>query len=150
MLLSHISMTGVASQSDPIRKQRFPVFCCGFCKTCMKLHVGVKRCVPPGRTPVPAALRSFGPLPRPRPAGIPVLPAPAGLRLAAPAPVPPGSGLLRGAAAEAGQRGLCVQLWHLPLQQTPGAVSSPAQDPDSEPDQTCRSDSPFHSDVPWG
>lgn len=150
MLLSHISMTGVASQSDPIRKQRFPVFCCGFCKTCMKLHVGVKRCVPPGRTPVPAALRSFGPLPRPGPAGIPVLPAPAGLRLAAPAPVPPGSGLLRGAAAEAGQRGLCVQLWHLPLQQTPGAVSSPAQDPDSEPDQTCRSDSPFHSDVPWG
>lgn len=95
------------------------------------------RCLSPGRTPVPAALRSFGLLPRPHPTGIPILPAPAGLCLAALAAVPPGSGLHRGAAAEAGHRGLRVQLRDLPLQQTSGEVSAPAQDPDSQPDLTC-------------
>lgn len=58
--------------------------------------------LPPGRTPVPAAMRPLGVLPRPPPAGVAGLPAAAGLRVAAVASVPSGPGLLRGAAPEAG------------------------------------------------
>lgn len=73
-----------------------------------------------GGPPVPAALRPLGPLPRPSPAGVSGLPAAAGLRVAAVASVPAGAGLLRGAAAEAGRRGLLLRLRHLPVQQPSG------------------------------
>lgn len=76
-----------------------------------------------GGAPVPAALRPLRPLPRPPPAGVSGLPAAAGLRVATVASVPAGAGLLRGAAAEAGWRGLLLRLRHLPVQQPSGEVS---------------------------
>ena len=68
-----------------------------------------------GWTPVPAAMCPLGLLPRPSPAGVSPLPPAAGQCVAAVASVPSGAGLLRGAAPQAGHRGLRLRLRHLPV-----------------------------------